>query len=375
MKKFTYILIIIFTLLPIVQVDGQELVQDEVGNYQAKVLEVLDTSSQIINQGSEPVITQTVTVEFTNGPLEGQQREVSTDTLTLEAGDKIFINYRKTIDDTENFYVSDVNRLSPLFLLLISFCVAVVALGKWQGFRSLIALAGSFLAIFYVLLPMLLAGYSPVLVSTLVAALILFGAIYFTHGFNRESSVAFFGTMLAVLLTGILAKLSIWATGLTGLGSEDAVYLSFSNGANLDFNGLLLGSIIIGVLGVLDDIAVTQAAVVTELYNSNKEISKSEVFKRALRVGQEHVGALVNTLVLAYTSASLPLLLLFYGSDSELLSIINRELFASEIVRTIVGSIGLIMTVPIVTWLAVKYLKGYVSKNDRSYHYGHSHSH
>ena len=371
MKVIQFFLALILVALPIIG-SAQELIQDEVGNYQAVVLEIIGSDSKVINQGSDPVITQEIQVQFLNGPLAGEVRTLTTDTLVLEESDKVFVNYRRTIDGTENFYVSDVNRLSSLVYLVIAFAIAVIALGRWQGVRSLIALVGSFLAIFYILLPLLLSGYSPVLVSTLVAAIILFVAIFFTHGFNRESAVAFGGTMMAVILTGVLAKLSIVAAGLTGLGSEDAVYLSFSNGANLDFNGLLLGSIIIGVLGVLDDIAVTQAAVVSELYNSNSEIKSAEVFTRALRVGQEHVGALVNTLVLVYTSASLPVLLLFYSSDSELLSIINRELFATEIVRTIVGSIGLIITVPIVTWLAVKYLKGYEPRHTSG---GHVHTH
>ena len=133
----------------------------------------------------------------------------------------------------------------------------------------------------------------------------------------------------------------------------------------------MLGAIIIGVLGVLDDIAVTQAAIVTELYGSNASLSRLEVYKKALRIGREHVGALVNTLVLAYTGASLPLLLHFYTASSSISSAINTELFATEIVRTIVGSIGLVLAVPIVTLLAVLYLKDYTPKNPHS----HTHHH
>ncbi|HAQ69693.1 MAG TPA: hypothetical protein DCR48_01840 [Flavobacteriales bacterium] len=130
---------------------------------------------------------------------------------------------------------------------------------------------------------------------------------------------------------------------------------------------------IIGVLGVLDDIAVTQAAVVTELYNSNASLSRAEVYRKALRVGREHVGALVNTLVLAYVGVSLPLLLQFYTASSSLSMSLNTELFATEIVRTIVGSIGLILAVPIVTVLAVFYLKDYKPKHGHSHSHGHSH--
>jgi uncharacterized membrane protein len=232
---------------------------------------------------------------------------------------------------------------------------------------------GSFLAIFYILMPGILGGWNPLLASILVASGILFAVIFFTHGFNRESLVAYTGTMLAVFLTGILAIFSVHLTDLSGFASEATTYLNFSTRGALDFTSLLIGAIIIGVLGVLDDIAVTQAAVVTELYDSNPSLSRREAYKRALRVGKEHVGALVNTLVLAYAGASLPLLLHFYVSSSSLSMAINTELFATEIVRTIVGSIGLIMTVPIVTGLAVFYLKGYKSKHGHSHGHGHHH--
>jgi uncharacterized membrane protein len=151
--------------------------------------------------------------------------------------------------------------------------------------------------------------------------------------------------------------------------------LNFNTDGVLDFTGLLLGAIIVGVLGVLDDIAVTQAAVVAELYSSNKSLSLREVYRRALRVGREHVGALVNTLVLAYAGASLPLLMYFYLAPVGFWSLINSELFATEIIRAVVGSIGLILTVPIVTGLAVWYLKDYESKHSHGHSHGHGHSH
>jgi uncharacterized membrane protein len=170
-----------------------------------------------------------------------------------------------------------------------------------------------------------------------------------------------------VILTGVLAYIGVTFAHLTGFVSDEAVYLNLNTKGTLDFAGLLFGGIMIGALGVLDDIAVTQAAVVSELYNSASHLSKKEIYIKALRVGKEHVGALVNTLALAYTGASLPLLLLFSTSDSSISSIINREIFATEIIRTVAGSIGLILTVPITTMLAVWLLKGYKG--------GHVHSH
>lgn len=146
-------------------------------------------------------------------------------------------------------------------------------------------------------------------------------------------------------------------------------FLNFNTGGTLDFQGLLLGAIIIGVLGVLDDIAVTQVSVVGELKSANSNLSKKDLYLKAIKVGKDHTSSLVNTLVLAYTSVSLPLLLLISQSDTSILKIINSEVFSTEIVRTIVGSIGLILTVPITTFLAVMFIK----PNEISMHQGHHH--
>ena len=204
---------------------------------------------------------------------------------------------------------------------------------------------------------MLTKGYSPILVSVGLASVILFVAIYFTHGFNRESSVAFAGTIIAVILTGILAFFSVYIMKLTGFNTEEAMFLNLGNTVRLNFEGLLLGGILIGVLGILDAIAVTQSAAVSEIYDSARHLTEKEVYKKAMRVGKEHVSALVNTLVLAYTGASLPLLLLISSYDYPLRFVLSQELFATEIVRTIVGRIGLVLTVPITTFLAVHFLK------------------
>jgi len=179
--------------------------------------------------------------------------------------------------------------------------------------------------------------------------------------------------MIAVMLTGLFAVFAVHITSLTGILDDEAVYLNLNTQGALDFTGLLLGAIIIGILGVLDDIAVTQAAVVSELYDSNPNITRKEVYVRAIRVGREHVGALVNTLVLAYTGASLPVLLYLYSSPLNFETSVNLEVFSTEIVRAIAGSIGLILTVPIVTVLSVVYLKGHKSKHSHSHSHGHHH--
>jgi len=371
-RLFVWCLLLIAIVFPPV-VQAQEVHNELQGTYRGKVLEVVSSEERTVPGTQTATPVQTIDVEVLDGPFDGDIITIENDFLALDEGDRFYFNYNVYLDGSESYAVTNIDRRGPLMVFVGLFAFAVIALGGWQGVRSLVALGVSFLAIFYVLLPGLLAGYNPLLLSFLVAAGILFGAIFFTHGFNRESAVAYGGTMLAVGLTGILAIIAVNATELSGFASDESVYLNFNTNGLLDFTGLLLGAIIVGVLGVLDDIAVTQAAVVVELYNSNSKLSPREVYKRALRVGREHVGALVNTLVLAYAGASLPLLMYFYLAPVGFWSLINSELFATEIIRAVVGSIGLIMTVPIVTGLAVWYLKDYESKHSHGHSHGHGH--
>jgi len=370
--RFKVILLAVFLgiFVPYVM-DAQEIHQDYQGTWRGKVIEVISEDMREIPGTDATHLYQTIKAKVIDGPIKGKIITIENDYLALREGQKFYFNYNVDINGTERYGLTNIDRRGSLLLLVIIFVVAIILFGGWQGVRSLIALMGSFFAIFYVLMPGLLHGWSPLVASSLVASVILFIAIFFTHGFNRESIIAYSGTMLAVLITGLFAALAVHITSLTGVSNDEAVYLNLNTRGTLDFAGLLLGAIIIGILGVLDDISVTQAAIVSELYDSNPNITRKEVYKRAMRIGREHVGALVNTLVLAYTGASLPILLYLYSSSMNFQTTINLEVFSTEIVRAIVGSLGLILTVPIVTILAVVYLKGYKSKHSHL----HSHHH
>jgi uncharacterized membrane protein len=371
-KLYTYLLltfILLGFLFPGTGLRSQELYDDYQGTWRGKVLEVVDSQKKLIPGTDTEHTYQKIVVEILDGPQKGKEVTIENDYLELKKGNKFYFNYLKDIGGYESYVVTNVDRRDSLVWLVFIFIVAIIIFGGWQGVRSLIALIGSFFAIFYILIPGLLNGWSPLVSSFFVASGILFVAIFFTHGFNRESLIAYIGTMISVFVTGIFAIFVVKSTSLTGFASEESTYLNIGTNGALDFTSLLLGAIIIGFLGVLDDIAVTQAAVVSELYDSNPSISKIEVYKRAMRVGREHVGALVNTLILAYTGASLPLLLYFRMSDMNFSTVVNLEIFSTEIVRSIVGSMGLILTVPIVTILSVAYLKGYKSKHSHHHHH------
>lgn len=376
MKKLLLFFVFAIFLFPAASIFAQEvvLIQDKVEIVRAKVIEVLNQEKKEVPGTDVQSIYQTIKVEVLEGDLKGKIVTIENDFLVLKAGDKFFLRHSiDGLDGREMFSVRDKDRRGIMLSFIALFIVVVIIFSGKQGVRSVLSLAGSFFVILYVLVPSLLKGYPPVSTSIAIAAVILFLAIFLSHGFNRESIVAFTGTVLAVILTGILAYLGVNLASLSGFASDEAVYLNFNTSGTLDFAGLLLGGIMIGVLGVLDDIAITQAVVVSELYNSASHLSRKEIYRKAIRVGKEHVGALVNTLALAYTGASLPLLLLFSTSDSSMSSIINQEIFATEIIRTVVGSIGLILTVPITTLLAVYMLKEYKRKHHTHTHLEHYH--
>jgi uncharacterized membrane protein len=207
--------------------------------------------------------------------------------------------------------------------------------------------------------------------SVLVAGVILALALFATHGFTARSVIAFLGTFGAVVLTGLIALIWVDLARFTGFGSDAAVYLNFSTAGTLDLSGLLLGAILIGILGVLDDVAVTQASVTIELARANRKLSSFELYRRALRVGRDHIGSLVNTLALAYVGVSLPLLLLFAHGEAAWGMALNQEIIAAELVRTLVGSIGLILAVPITTLIAVIWIRRFGISHEGSH--GHSH--
>jgi uncharacterized membrane protein len=299
---------------------------------------------------------QDLKVEILEGPKKGEIVIVENDFLSLREGETFFLNYLVTFSGEEIYSVREPDRRMAIWFFVGLFALTILLFGRLQGLRSLLSLIISFLIIVYLLLPSLLAGHPPVLTSAFYAFFILAGAIYLTHGINRESHSAFLGTAITVSFTGVLAYFAVYLTRLSGFASDEAIYLNLGTAGRLDFEGLLLGAIIIGILGVLDDISISQAHTVRQIHLAAPHLPREDVFRRALAVGREHVGALVNTLALAYAGVSLPLLMLFSISDASAGLIINREIFATEIIRTVVGSIGLIVTVPVTTWLATVFI-------------------
>ncbi len=253
-------------------------------------------------------------------------------------------------DPGAGWYFQDFARGRPMLLLTVLFAAAVLLLGRRRGLFSLAGLAFSLVLLVRFVLPAILEGHDPVAVAVVGAAAIMFVALYLAHGFNVRTTSAVVGTVASLLLIGVLSNLFVGATELTGLASEESGFLQALAG-NVDLHGLLLGGIVIGSLGVLDDVTVTQASAVWELSLANTAYGFRQLYSAAIRIGRDHIASTVNTLVLAYAGASLPLLVLFTLSNRSLGDVLTGEVVAQEIVRTLVGSIGLVASVPITTAL------------------------
>lgn len=253
--------------------------------------------------------------------------------------------------DGRSYRLVDFQRGVPLALLAALFAVAVLVLGRWQGFKALVALGLSFAVLVLFILPAITSGENPLLVAIFGAGLIMFAVLYLTHGLTARTSTAALGTMVSLALIGVLGALWASFAKLTGLDDETSTLVGLL-GTPIDTRGLLLAGIVIGSLGVLDDVTVTQASAVWELRAANPAMGRRALYTSALRIGRDHVASAVNTLVMAYAGAALPLLLYSSISGVGLGAVLGSQVVAQEIVRTLVGSIGLVAAVPITTFLA-----------------------
>ena len=296
------------------------------------------------------------TPEFTiiEGPDEGlavwQQFEISGFTPDFDVGERVVLS---VIDNPELgtvFEYSDRDRRPVLIVLLLAFSLAVVALGRVRGLAALGGLAISVIVLTLFIAPSILVGNDAVLVATVGGAAIALAAIYMTHGWNRISHVAVIGTFSALVLTLGLSWVVAALAKFSGYASEEAVFVSLVD--RVDIGGLILAGAVLGAIGALDDITVTQASTVIELHDAGARSGAPDLYRRGLRVGRDHIASTVNTLFLAYAGAALPLILLYTLSGHPLDLLVNSEVIAVEVVRTLVGSIGLVAAVPITTWLA-----------------------
>ena len=338
--------------------ENTELAQGESEILRARIVEVLEEG--VLDQGEVSQPYQLLRLEITSGPLSGQELTVDYGSLVFtnesrlfQKGDRVLVERTRTMEGEDVFHVTDYVRTSPLLWLTALFIAATLLLSGWQGLRSLLGMGVSLVVILFFIVPQILDGRNPLIVAILGSVVMMGISLYLVYGWNSKTHVAVAGLLLSLIVTGLLAVWSVNWTRLSGFGAEEAGFLQVA-GVQLDTRGLLLAGIIIGTLGALDDIAIGQSSTIFELRKANPDLTWLELFRHGMTVGRDHIAAMVNTLLLAYVGAALPLVLMFSVFTESVGVTINREIIAEEIVRTLVGSLGLLAGVPLTSVIAAQ---------------------
>ncbi len=287
-------------------------------------------------------------VQTANGDVQAVIQSLQT---PFTVGSSVVLDKTELAGET-SYVVTDFVRTPALIRLFAIFVILTLVVAGMNGVRSIFGLYVSIAIIFTFVLPQITMGGNPLFVTMMAALVIIFASYYLTHGFATKTTIAVVGTLAALIFTGVLVLLFSKLSYLTGFGSEEAFYLPAGIGTAENIYNLYLAGVMIGTIGVLDDITIAQAGIVAELAEANHKLGMAELFVRAMRIGHDHIGSLVNTLVLVYAGSGLPLLLLFINSQQTVMSLVNYEPIAEEIVRTLVGSMGLIVAVPLTTMIA-----------------------
>lgn len=355
-----------------------EAVELESSYFRGEVKEILEDDIVVLGSFRQPY--QRLRVEIISGEDEGiefehewQFTETNAEKQKFAIGDKVVVV--KVTGNQTQYYVAEPYRLPAVLWVFVFFVVIAILFAGKKGISALVGLAFSILVIVKFILPRIVAGNDPLLISFLGSFVILFVALYLAHGFNKRTTVALAGTSITLLLTVAISAIVSSAAQLFGLGSEEAISLLQGEFKNIDLQGLFLGGVIIGALGVLDDVTTAQSATVAEIHRANPKLGAKELYKRGTIVGKEHIASLINTLALAYVGASLPLMLIFTKVDFPLWINLNSEFIVEEIMRTLIGSASLILAVPITTYIAARAFHKDKVDHTKDQEIVHSHGH
>ncbi|MEK7643754.1 MAG: YibE/F family protein [Patescibacteria group bacterium] len=335
--------------------------------YYAVVSEITDYGTQDNLEGitDGPLQEwQTLQLKILNGDKKGEFVTVNNGKNFIigtfqkyDLGDKVVINKPADVPDGKDdlYYIVDQYRIPNLLFITLSFFALAIFFGRRRGLTAIIGMVFSVAVIFYFIIPRILGGADPFLTTVAGATVIILISLYLSHGFNKRTTISLISSLIALGIAVLIDLAFVHFAYLTGNGTEEAFYLQFGD-LNINLKGVLLSGIIIGVLGVLDDVTTGQTAAVEEIHSANNSLGFNALFRSGLSVGQEHIAALVNTLVLAYAGASFPLLLLYGVQKTQPLWVtLNSSFIAEEIVRTLVGSAVLVIAVPLTTLLAAFY--------------------
>ncbi len=354
-----FILLIIPSSLSLADDSNTEIDSSKMKLERGKVIEIItDVKDKEDNTSSySEVQTQVIKVKVLTGKYKDEKFIIENGLdgnvfydIKVKKGDKVILGITEIKGDAPQVVITDFTRDTYLLYVLIAFVVLLLVVGRLKGLKSLITLTITGVSIFKILLPLILKGYSPVWVTVLTTTIVTIITFIIIGGFNIKSISAIIGTVSGVIMAGFLAYIVSTAANLTGLNSEEGMMLMhIPQQIDFDFQGLLFAGIIIGTLGAVMDVSMSISSSMYEMRNLHPEVTPKELMKSGLNVGKDIMGTMSNTLILAYTGSSLPLLLVFMAYKTSLIKVLNMNLMATEIVRAFVGSIGLIIAIPITT--------------------------
>lgn len=369
MKKSLVITVISIMLLFQSFAAAQDLIEnraeDTMETLRGIVLEVEKSGSE------DSFAIQEVTLEIYRGSLEGRIEIVENHLsdhpvydIPVEPGERVLLMKEYSENGEYTLHITEYVRDRSIFKLALLFSLLLLLIGRWKGLKTLLTLSITFFMIVHVLLPGMLKGYSPIVLSLFCSFVITLVTIFIINGVNGKSVSAIIGILGGLMAAGFVM---LWAGNqvkLTGLSSQEATMLMYiPQDVNFDFRDLLFAGIIMGALGAVMDVGISVASAMEEVRRVRPDISIRELMKSGMNVGQDIMGTMSNTLILAYTGAALPLLLLFMAYDATMIDILNLDMIATEVVRALSGSIGLVLTVPLTVLASVVLLNRRVKKS------------
>jgi len=348
-KKVLAILLLLLPIIIPVSISAQE---NNPQAYSAPTEEI-KLEGTVLEDGKKVEVTST---GRQGEILNTEQSFNAPNSPSFKTGDKVKLSIFTNPDGSQQVFITDFIRINSIYWLFAIFVTLVLIIGKKSGLGSIAGMIVSFAVLFLFIIPKITSGSNPVWITLIGVLFILPVTFYLSHGVNRKTTIALVSTFLSVCFTSTLALIFINASQLSGYANEQAGFIQLSRNGNFDIQGLLFAGIIISVLGILDDVTVSQSSIVNQLKVELPKAKVWDIYKKAMNIGRDHIGSVVNTLVLVYTGASLPLLIMFTDNSTGFNEAINFEIIAEEIVKTLVASIGLVLSIPLTTILAAYFL-------------------
>ena len=340
--------------------------QDSVLPSETGVVESIQYEDAPNLQQGDNNVKQIVKVKILSGKFKGVERDID-NMLTgnpaydipLKKGDKVILHAETDVPevvsaDDVSFFIADLKRDNTLIGVATLFFVLLLLIGRKKGAASLVSIIATMCLVFFLLMPLILHGFCPIAAAVLVSILSTAVTVYLVGGFNAKSTSALLGTMLSLIFAGALSMGVIYFARLTGFAGEENMFL-YSAYPNLDFKGLLSAAMIIAALGALMDTSVSIASTINEIYETDKSLSIKQLFVSGMNVGKDIIGTMSNTLILVYLGSSIPLVLL--SSNIDLQKFFNLNQVATEISSALIGSIAILICVPLTALIAAFMIK------------------